>query len=91
MALPVHTTGTKPRFNETLVAIIGSLVISVVLATIFVGSPFRALRLAYLDYAHTPAGGAAKSSPVNAPKTEAGTVPPSPAQPGGSQPGAAPK
>lgn len=96
MALPVrtpgpHTPGNKPRFNETLVAIIGSLVISVVLATLFVGSPFRALRLAYLDYSHTPAGGAAKSSPVNAPKTEAGTAPPSPAQPAGSQPGAAPK
>lgn len=96
MALPVPTTGTKPRFNETLVAIIGSLVISVVLATILVGSPFRALRLAYLDYSHTPAGGAAKSDPVAAPKTEAGTVPPSPApaspaQPAGTQPGAAPK
>lgn len=84
MALPAPTTGPKPRFNETLWAIIISLVISIVLATVFTGSPFRALRLAYLDYSHTPAGGTAESSPVDAPKTEPGTA-------SGPQKGAAPK
>lgn len=89
MALPAHAPGNKPRFNETLWAIIGSLIISIVLATILVGSPFRALRLAYLDYSHTPAGGAADASDVAAPRTLSGTVPPGPtSQPASSQPAA---
>ena len=54
----VPTLGPKPRFNETTIAIVGSFVISMVLATVFVGNPFRAIHLAYLDYSHTPAGGA---------------------------------
>ena len=65
----VPTPGPKPRFNETAVAIIGSFVIAMVLATIFVGNPLRAIRLAYLDVSHTPAGGAAKADVVNAPNT----------------------
>jgi hypothetical protein len=65
--------GPKPRFNETTLAIVGTFVIAMVLATIFVGNPFRAVRLAYLDYSHTPAGGAAKADTVNAPATLPGT------------------
>ncbi len=54
------------RFNPTAQAIIGSAVIAVILATLITGNPFRAVSLAYLDYAHTPAAGAAKadSSPT---------------------------
>lgn len=59
--------GTKPGMNETSWAIVGSLVISIVLATLLVGSPFRALRLAYLDYSHTPAAGAPPASTTDAP------------------------
>ncbi len=62
--------GSKPRMNETSWAILGSVVISIVLATIMVGNPFRALRLAYLDYSHTPAGGAAEASTTAAPATQ---------------------
>ncbi len=62
--------GTKAGMNETGWAIIGSLVISIVLATILVGSPFRALGLAYLDYSHTPAGGAPEASTTHAPATQ---------------------
>jgi len=69
----VPTLGPKPRFNETTIAIVGSFVVAMVLATIFVGNPFRALRLAYLDYSHTPAGGAAKADTVNAPNVLPGT------------------
>ncbi len=69
MARSDDHTGPKPRFNETTMAILGSLVVSIVLATILVGNPFHALRLAYLDYTHTPAGGAAKASTTEAPKT----------------------
>lgn len=65
---PPH--GPKPRFSETSVAIFGAVVISVVLATVMVGNPFRALRLAYLDYSHTPAGGAAEASTTRAPATQ---------------------
>lgn len=70
-AVPVP--GPKPRFNETAIAIIGSFVVAMVLATIFTGNPLRAIRLAYLDYSHTPAGGAAKADTVNAPNTLPGT------------------
>jgi hypothetical protein len=65
----VPTPGPKPRFNETTVAIVGSFVIAMVLATVLVGNPFKAVALAYLDYSHTPAGGAAKADTVNAPNT----------------------
>ena len=65
----VRPPAPPPRFNETTMAIVGSFVISIVLATILVGSPFRALRLGYLDYTHTPAGGVAKADTVNAPNT----------------------
>jgi len=52
------------RFNPTARAIIGSAVIAVILATLVTGNPFRAVRLAYLDYSHTPAAGAAKADPA---------------------------
>jgi hypothetical protein len=61
--------GPKPRLNETSWAIIGAAVISLVLATVLTGNPFRAVRLAYLDYAQTPAGGAPIASTTEAPKT----------------------
>ena len=60
----------KVRFNPTAVAIGVSLVIGIIGATIVAGNPFRAMQLAYLDYSHTPAGGAAKGSPTRAPDTQ---------------------
>ncbi len=61
------------RFNPTAQAIIASAVIAVILATLVTGNPFRAVRLAYLDYGHTPATGAAKADP--APTKEDPAVP----------------
>jgi len=52
------------RFNPTAQAILGSAVIAIVLATLVTGNPFRAVRLAYLDYSHTPAAGAPKADPA---------------------------
>ena len=59
-----------PAFNETTMAIVGSLVISLVLATVMTGNPFRATVLAYTDYSHTPAGGAEKASTTDASATQ---------------------
>ena len=56
-----------PRFNETATAIVASFLISIILATILTGNPFRAMVLAYTDYSHTPAAGAPKADTVNAP------------------------
>ena len=72
------SNNTTPVPRETLWAIVGSFVFAVVLSTLLVGSPFRALGLAYLDYSHTPAGGAAKGDPVQAPKTANGEAPKAP-------------
>ena len=66
----LSTPKPAPRFNPTAVAIGVSLVIGMIGATIVAGNPFRATRLAYLDYSHTPAGGAAKGSPTRAPETQ---------------------
>jgi len=60
----------KVQFNPTAVAILVSLLIGIIGATLVAGNPFRATRLAYLDYSHTPAGGAAKGSPTRAPETQ---------------------
>lgn len=57
------------RFNPTAQAIIASAVIAVILATVVTGNPFRAVRLAYLDYSHTPATGAANADPARAEQT----------------------
>ena len=51
------------RFNPTAQAIIASAVIAVIGATVVTGNPFRAVRLAYLNYSHTPATGAANGDP----------------------------
>ena len=70
MAVKPNTTpaSTKPQgFHPTVIAIVGSLVISIVLATVVTGNPFRALRLAYTDYSGTPAAGAPKASTTTAP------------------------
>ena len=63
---PTLTPASKPapRFNPTATAIIGSLVIAIVLATVVTGNPFRAVRLAYLDYSATPAAGIPGASTV---------------------------
>ena len=61
------TGQSVPRFNETAWAIIGSFVLSVVLATLLTGNPFRAMVLAYTDYSNTPAAGAPPADTVNAP------------------------
>ncbi len=76
MAPPSPTSPSGSR--ETLWAIVGSFVLALVLATVLAGNPFRALSLAYLDYSHTPAGGAAKGDPVQAPKTADGASPATP-------------
>lgn len=52
------------RFNPTAQAIVASAVIAVIAATLVTGNPFRAVRLAYLDYSHTPATGAANGDPA---------------------------
>ena len=68
------------RFNPTAQAIIASAVIAVIVATLVTGNPFRAVRLAYLDYSHTPATGAANGDPApvkdgQAPATGSTAVP----------------
>jgi len=52
-----------PRFNPTALAIAASAVVAVILATLLTGNPFRAVRLAYIDYSNTPAAGAPKADP----------------------------
>lgn len=52
------------RFNPTAMAIGASALIAIVLGTLLTGSPFRAIRLAYLDYSNTPAAGAPKADPA---------------------------
>ena len=70
MALkPGMNPAPTPRFNETAIAIGVALVISLVLATLLTGNPFRAMGLAYTDYSHTPAAGAPKASTTRAPET----------------------
>ncbi len=69
------------RFNPTAQAIVASAVIAVILATVVTGNPFRAVRLAYLDYSHTPATGAANGDPApvkgdQAPAKSSTAVPP---------------
>ena len=53
-----------PRFNPTAIAIAGSFGLAVVLTTILVGSPFRAVRLAYMDYSKPPAAAAVPAPPA---------------------------
>ena len=70
MATPAHPTGKTPGFNETLVAIVVSLVLALILATLLTGNPFRATVLAYTDYSHTPAApGVPEASDTRAPAT----------------------
>ena len=70
MAPNAHPVGKSPRFNETAIAITVALVVSLVLATLLVGNPMRAMVLAYTDYSHTPAAGAPKASDTRAPANE---------------------
>lgn len=45
---PLANTSTKqPRFNPTALVIAGSMVISIILATVVAGNPFSAVRRAY--------------------------------------------
>ena len=68
---PMMTPKPKQvRFNPTVIAIAASALIGAIGGTIIAGNPFNALRLGYLDYSHTPAGGAAKGSPTKAPLTQ---------------------
>jgi hypothetical protein len=64
---PGTTPSPTPRFNETAIAIAGSFVVAMVLATIVTGNPLRAMQLAYTDYSNTPATGEAKASTTHAP------------------------
>ncbi len=51
---PSAPTAPPPRFNPTAIAIAACFVLSLVLATVVAGNPFRATRLAYFDYSATP-------------------------------------
>lgn len=63
------STTNKPASRETLYAILGSFVLSLLLASILVGNPFRALGMAYFDYSHEPGvAAAAPTTPPTAPK-----------------------
>jgi hypothetical protein len=62
MAPPLHPADNQPASRETLYAILGSVVISIVLTCLFVGNPFTALADGYRDYTQAPAGSA--SAPV---------------------------
>ena len=75
-----HPVGKTPASKETTFAILGALVLALVLGTLMTGNPFRALRLAYLDYAGTPAAGLPAASDVKAPAnaTQAPTTPVTP-------------
>ena len=78
-AAPRPVSGTEaglhpaktPRFNETVIAIVGAMVFSAIVATLLTGNPFRVLVLAYTDYSQTPAAGAPKASTTDAPATAA--------------------
>ena len=64
---PAPSAHKATTFNPTALAIGGSLLIAVVLATVLTGNPFRAVRLAYTDYSNTPAAGAPPASTTDAP------------------------
>ncbi len=67
---PTHPVAKASAFNETAIAIGGALLLSLVLSTIFFSNPLHALRLAYIDYSHTPATGAREASDTRAPLTQ---------------------
>ena len=71
---PAPPVGKTPRFNETATAIVAALVLSLVLSWLIVGSPLRAMRMAYIDYSNTPATGARAASTVDAPLTQQGVT-----------------
>lgn len=52
----------KTGSRETLWAIIGSFVISIVLASLMTGNPFNSLSRAYFDYTHEPRNGGPATS-----------------------------
>ena len=59
-----------PANNQTAIAIGASFLIAVILGSVVAGSPFRAFRLAYIDYSHTPAAAAAPAPTTAAPAAE---------------------
>ena len=50
-----RSSAPPPRFNETMVAIAGAVVLAAVLTTIFFANPLYVMQPAYTDYSHTPA------------------------------------
>ena len=68
--VPTTRPPNTPRFNQTTLAIAGSFVIALILATLVTGNPFRAMVMAYTDYAGTPAAGAPKASTTEAPANQ---------------------
>ena len=67
MALKPETPhATPPAGNETAIAIVGALVISIVLSIILIGNPFTAARLAYTDYSLPAAAAATPAVPAAA-------------------------
>ena len=55
--MAINPSQPKTGSRETLWAIIGSFVISIVLASLLTGNPFSSLGRAYFDYTHEPRGG----------------------------------
>lgn len=58
---------TRTGSRETLWAILGSLVISIVLASVLAGNPFSALSRAYKDWGAEPYHGTPIASDTHAP------------------------
>ncbi len=69
--MALHPISPKPGSRETLYAIIGSFVISVILASLLTGSPFHSLVQAYRDYGSEPRGGTPAATPAPAATTPA--------------------
>jgi hypothetical protein len=62
-----HTTA-PPQSRETTIAIVGSAIVGLVLATLVAGNPFAATKAAYTDYSNAmEAKGGAGPAPAAAP------------------------
>ena len=67
---------TKSGSRETLWAILGSLLIAVVLASVFAGNPLTSVSRAYQDYSREPKAVGPAASTTTPPATAPATVAP---------------